>query len=409
MQDVELYRQILGLSSPWTVDRVELDVEAQRVDVCVEHAAEARWCCPQCERELPIYDHSEERTWRHLDTCQFQTFLKARLPRVECPEHGVVQVEAPWAEPRGRFTILFERFAIDVLLQCQTVQGACRLLSISWDQARAVMDRAVQRGQERKEALPVPRIGVDEKAFRKGQDYMTVVCNLDRGVVEFVTEERTKDSLHRYFSSRTAEQMPSFEAIAMDMWEPYVQATLEAVPLAADKIVFDRFHIMRHMTEAVDDVRKQEHRALLKEGDESLKGTKYLWLTSQENLSEKRREELASLPLTILKTGRAWAIKETLRDLWHHSSPDKARRFFEGWYSWAIRSRLEPVKDVARMIQKRVENVVNYCRHWITNAVSEGLNSKIMSIKRRAGGFRNPDSFKTAIYFHCGGLDLYPR
>jgi transposase len=406
---VELYRQILGLSSAWTVARVELDVESQRVDVCVEHGAEARWRCPQCERELPVYDHSEERTWRHLDTCQFQTFLKARLPRVDCPEHGVLQVEAPWAEPRGRFTILFERFAIDVLLQCQTVQGACRLLSISWDQARAVMDRAVQRGQARKEAKPVPRIGVDEKAFRKGQDYMTVVCDLDRGVVEFVTEDRTKDSLHRYFSSRTEKQMQSFEAIAMDMWEPYVQATLEAVPLAADKIVFDRFHIMQHMTEAVDDVRKQEHRALLKAGDESLKGTKYLWLTNQDNLSDKRREELASLPVTILKTGRAWAIKETLRDLWHHGSVAQARRFFEGWYGWAIRSRLEPVKDVARMIQKRVENVVNYCRHWITNAVSEGLNSKIMSLKRRAGGFRNPDSFKTAIYFHCGGLDLYPR
>lgn len=394
MQDVELYRQILGLSAPWTVAGVELDVEAQRVDVCVEHAAETRWRCPHCERELALYDHSDERRWRHLDTCQFQTFLKARLPRVNCPEHGVIQVEAPWAEPRGRFTMLFERFAIDVLLQCQTVQGACRLLAISWDQARAIMDRAVQRGQERKEASPVPRIGVDEKAFRKGHSYMTVVCDLDRGVVEFVTEDRTKESLHRYLSSRTPAQMQAFKAIAMDMWEPYVQATLEAVPLAGDKIVFDRFHIMQHMTEAVDDVRKAEHRALSREGDESLKGTKYLWLTSQENLSDKRREELDSLPVTILKTGRAWAIKETLRDLWHHTSVPPARKFFQEWYSWAIRSRLEPVKEVARMIKKRLENVVNYCRHWITNAVSEGLNSKIMSLKRRAAGFRNPESFK---------------
>jgi transposase len=409
MRDVELYQQILGLSAPWTVDGVALDVEAQRVDVCVVHAADARWWCPHCERELPVYDHSEERTWRHLDTCQFATYLRGRLPRVDCPEHGVVQVDAPWAEPRGRFTILFERFAIDVLLQCQTVQGACRLLGISWDQARAVMDRAVARGQQRKQATPVPRIGVDEKAFRKGHVYMTVVCDLDRSVVEYVTEDRTKESLHRYFSSRTPEQMRAFEAIAMDMWEPYVQATREAVPLAHDKIVFDRFHIMQHMTEAVDDVRKQEHRALSKDGDESLKGTKYLWLTNQENLSEKRRDELASLPVRVLETGRAWAIKELLRDLWHHATPAAAGRFFEGWYSWAIRSRLEPVKDVARMIKTRVENVVNYCRHWITNAVSEGLNSKIMSLKRRAGGYRNPDSFKTAIYFHCGGLDLYPR
>lgn len=409
MRDVELYQQILGLAAPWTVSGVDLDVAEQRVEVCVEHAADVRWRCPHCERELPVYDHSAERTWRHLDTCQFQTFLKARLPRVDCPEHGVVQVAAAWAEPRGRFTILFERFVIDVLLQCQTVQGACRLLGISWDQARAVMDRAVARGQARKEAVPVSRIGVDEKAFRKGHVYMTVVCDLDRGVVEFVTEDRTKDSLHRYFSSRTEEQRQSFEAIAMDMWEPYVQATLEAVPLARDKIVFDRFHIMQHMTEAVDDVRKQEHRTLLQAGDESLKGTKYLWLTSQEHLSERRRQELAALPVTHLQTGRAWALKETLRELWSQPTPERARRFFGSWYSWAIRSRLEPVKDVARMLQKRVENVVSYCRHWITNAVAEGLNSKIMSLKRRAGGYRSPDAFKTAIYFHCGGLDLYPR
>lgn len=409
MRDVELYQSILGLSSPWTVECVELSVEAQRVEVSVVHAAAAEWHCPHCQRELAIYDHSEERTWRHLDTCQFQTFLKARLPRVACPEHGVVQVLIPWAEPRGRFTLLFERFAIDVLLQCQTVQGACRLLQISWDQARAIMGRAVERGQERKQALPVSRIGVDEKAFRKGHDYMTVVCDIDRGVVEFVTEDRTKESLRRYFESRTPEQMQAFEAIAMDMWEPYVQATLEAVPLAGDKIVFDRFHIMQHMTEAVDDVRKQEHRTLTREGDESLKGTKYLWLSNQENLSEKRREELDSLPVTILQTGRAWAIKETLRDLWHQATTADARQFFSSWYDWAIRSRLEPVKDVARMIKKRIANVVNYCRHRITNAVSEGLNSKIMSLKRRASGYRNRESFKTAIYFHCGGLDLYPR
>jgi len=409
MRDVELYQRILGLSSQWSVERVDLDVAGKRVDLHVGHTTEVRWRCPHCEQELPVYDHSEARSWRHLDTCQFQTFLTARLPRVNCPEHGVVQIEVPWAEPRGRFTLLFERFAIDVLLQCQTVQGACRLLQISWDQAQAIRERAVDRGQARKEAAPVPRIGVDEKAFRKGQDYMTVVCDLDRGVVEFVTEDRTKDSLHRYFSSRTEEQKQAFEGIAMDMWEPYVQATLEAVPWARDKIVFDRFHIMQHMTEAVDDVRKQEHRALLKEGDESLKGTKYLWLTNQDNLSEKRREELAALPVMWLQTGRAWAIKETLREVWQQPTVAAARTFFGGWYNWAIRSRLEPVKDVARMIQKRVENVVNYCKLRITNAVAEGLNSKIMSLKRRAGGFRNPHAFKTAIYFHCGGLDLYPR
>ena len=409
MHDVELYQQIFGLSSPWKVEQVELDTAGQRVEVVVSHGEGMKWKCPHCERELAVYDHSEERTWRHLDTCQFMTLLRARIPRVNCPEHGVIQAAIPWAEARGRFTMLFERFAIDVLLQCQTTQGACTLLRISWDEAQAIRDRAVKRGQARKKATVVPRIGVDEKAFRRGQSYMTVVCNLDEGVVEFVSDDRTKDSLKAFYDSRTPRQLKGIKAVAMDMWEPYVQATRENLPGAAGKIVFDRFHIMQHMGEAVDDVRKAEHRALLRLGDETLKGTKYLFLTGQENLSEKRQEELDSLPLSILKTGRAWAIKETLRDLWNNPTPDSARTFFKRWYNWAIRSRLEPVKDVARMISRRLNNVVSYCKHWITNAVSEGLNSKIMSIKRRASGYRNPESFKTAIYFYCGGLDMDPR
>jgi transposase len=409
MRDVELYQQILGLSSPWGVERIELDAEAQRVVVFVSHGEDVSWRCPQCEADCGTYDHSEERTWRHLDTCQFQTFLLARVPRVNCPEHGVVQVSIPWAEPRGRFTMLFERFAIQVLLQCQTTMGACRLLGISWDEAQAIRDRAVKRGQSRKEATVVPRVGVDEKAFKRGHSYMTVVCNIDQGTVEFVAEERTKESLQGYFEGLTEEQRKGIKAVAMDMWEPYLQAALENLPWASGKIVFDRFHIMQHMSKAVDDVRKQEHRSLLQDGDKTLSGTKYLFLKGQEKLSEQARERMDSLPLSHLKTGRAWAIKESLRDLWHHATPTAAKAYFDRWYSWAIRSRLEPVKEVARMLLRRIDNVVSYCRHGITNAVAEGLNSKIMSLKRRASGFRNADSFKTAIYFYCGGLDMDPR
>ena len=148
---------------------------------------------------------------------------------------------------------------------------------------------------------------------------------------------------------------------------------------------------------------------MLASGDDRLKQSRYLWLRTQDTLSEKQAARLEAIHHVNLKTGRAWAIKETLRDLWHHETTDEARVFFKDWYSWAIRSRLKPVKQVAAMVKRRIDNIVTYCRHWITNAVSEGLNSKIMSIKRRAGGFRNLDNFKSAIYFHCGGLDLHPR
>jgi transposase len=320
----------------------------------------------------------------------------------------VVQAAVPWAEEHGRFTLLMERMIIQALLACQTTKGACGLMRISWDQAWHVAERAVARGQARKEAVVTPQIGVDEKAFRKGHSYMTVVNDINRGTVEFVTEDREKASLERYYATLSDEQRQGIEGVAMDMWEPYVQATQEALPLAKEKIVFDRFHIMQHMTKAVDQVRKGEHRKLSSEGDERLKKTKYLWLTREQNLSEKQEESFEELKNSALKTARAWGIKENLANLWSYKSPGWAKRFFGQWYQWAIRSRLEPVKKVARMIQRRLENVITYCKHFITNAVAEGLNSKIMSIKRRAGGYRNGENFKTTIYFHCGGLSLYP-
>lgn len=408
MQDTQLYQQILGLSEPWSVSRVELKMDEQRVDVFVEHRPDAKWNCPVCGKAAGLYDHADERVWRHLDSCQLKTYLHARVPRTGCPEHGIHKVKLPWAETRSRFTLLMERMIIDVIRQCSTIQGACAILRVSWDEAFGVMQRAVMRGQARKERKAVPHIGVDEKAFRKGHSYMTVVCDLERATVEYVADDRTTESLAGYFASLSDAQRQGIEAVAMDMWEPYVQATLAGLPLAKEKIVFDRFHIMKKMNEAVDKVRLGEHRRISSWGCDLLKGTKHWWLYAEQNLPERYRERFAAVKGRNLQTARAWAIKETLRDLWGYQSTAWAGKFFGRWFGWAKRSKLTPVKKVADMIKARLENVLSYCRHRITNGVAEGLNSKIMSIKRKCCGFRNRDNFKTAIYFHCGGLDLYP-
>jgi transposase len=407
MQDTALYQYLLGLQSPWTVSRVNLDMNGQRVDVWAEHPEDTAWVCPHCAKTLPLYDHAEERTWRHLDSCQFQTHLHARIPRVACGEHGVVQVTVPWAEPRSRFTLLFERLAIDVLSQCD-VSGATRILRISWDAAWGVMQRAVTRGHARKQARIVRRIGVDEKAAAKGHRYLTLVCDLDEGTVEHIAEDRTQASLDGYYAGLTQEQLDGIEAVAMDMWEPYIQATRAQVPEAAEKIVFDRFHVMGHIGKAVDTVRKQEHRDLMASGDETLKGSKYLWLYSRENVPERRRDEFAALMRQELKVGRAWAIKEALRCLWRYVYPASGWKFWKRWYFWATHSRLEPIRKAAETIRRHIDNIVTYYQHPVTNAMSEGLNSQIQKIKSMACGFRNSENFKTAIYFHCGGLDLYP-
>jgi transposase len=406
MQDTKLYEQILGLTSPWFVERIELKIAEGRVDIFVGHRPGAQFHCPVCEQPCGLHDHTTERVWRHLDSCQLQTLVHARVPRTGCMKDGAHKVKLPWAETRSRFTLLMERMIIDVVLQCSTISGASKIMRITWDEAFGVMQRAVMRGQARKIPTIVPYIGVDEKAFKKGHSYMTVVCDLDRATVEHVADDRTIESLGSYFTSLTEAQRQGIQAIAMDMWEPCVQATQTHLPLA--NIVFDRFHIMKHMNEAVDKVRLAEHRRISAWGCDKLKGTKHLWLYNEHNLPERHREKFNRLKRGHLQTARAWAIKETLRNLWDYGTPAWATRFFARWFGWASRSRLTPIQRSARMIRSRLANVVSYCKHKITNGVAEGINSKIMTIKRKCCGFANPENFKTAIYFHCGGLDLYP-
>lgn len=409
MQDKELYQHILGLKSPWTVSEVKLDMELQQIDVHVSHPRGTRFACPECGDELACYDHAPERQWRHLDSCQFKTILHASVPRVECPTHGVKNVDVPWAVKGSRFTILFERFAIDVLLATQTVKGAMSILRTGWDQTWNIVERAVRRGKERKQAKALPHVGIDEKAFAKGQSYVTLLFDLQASTVEAIADGNDTASAVECYSQLTDEQLQSIEAIAMDMSAAFVKATKETIPLAEEKIVHDRFHVMQLATQAVDQVRRAEHKQLKREQDNRLANTRYLWLTSQENLTSSQQNRLADAFNLQLETGKAWAYKESLRDLWHHHDAESATVFFNEWYRRVIHTKLHPMKKVARTIKERLRNVVSYCTHGITNAVAEGMNSKIMSIKRRVGGFRNRENFKTAVFFYCGGLQLYPR
>jgi len=408
MRDTELYQQLLGLHDPWTVTNVELNAAAGRVDVWVEDRSGAKWNCPECGKKASVYDHSEERIWRHLNTCQFGTYIHARLPRVTCPEHGVRQVSAPWAEPGSRFTLLFENRIITILKECD-VTGATHLGGTGWHEAWSVMDKAVHRGRSRKEKRIPDYLGIDEKSFAKRHRYETVVCDLTRGTVECVLEDRKQESLEGYYKQFSKEELHGIKAVAMDMWDPYMAATKEFVPDAQKKIVFDRFHVIRQVTEAVDQVRRHEHKLLMAQGEEFLKGTKHLWLMNKEHIPEWRKGEFEEIRKMKLKTARAWAIKESLRHLWDYRYPKNAAKYFKRWYFWATHSRLKPMIKAAKTLKGHLPNILTYFKHRITNAVSEGLNSKIQTIKQMACGFRNRDHYRTAILFHCGGLDLYAR
>lgn len=375
------FKGLLELRSPWKIARVVSRPVEKRIELLLAHRRGKAFPCPECGTLLPVHDHAAERTWRHLDTSSCVTVLRARPPRVACLFHGVRQARVPWASPHARCTLAFERWAIDVLRETD-VLGATRLLRISWDEAWQLLERAVARGQRRKRRRVVPFLGVDEKAIAKGHTYLTLVCDLERGQVEYLSDDREKLSLDRYYQTLTVRQRAGIEAVAMDMWDPFIASTREFVPKAAGKIVFDSFHIVQHMNKAVDAVRKREHRLLQAEDDATLKGTKYLWLYGEENLPERHRERLAELKRLHLKTARAWAIKESLRVLWDYERRGWAERHWEWWYNWAIRSRLPEVKSVARMLKRRLPNVLTFFAHRFTNAVSEGLNSKIQTIKK---------------------------
>lgn len=405
MRDKELYARILGIQLPWRVRDVELHLEAGEVHVVVA-ADRAALRCPQCGAVCPGYDRRERR-WRHLDTCQYQTMLIAEVPRVACATHGVVQVAVPWAVPASRFTALFEALVID-WLQEASLSAVARQLGLSWDAVDGIMGRAVARGLARRAAAAPRRIGVDETSFQKRHEYVTVVSDVERGVVLHVADAHREMSLAEFYEALGPAGCAGLELVCLDMWRPYIAATRRYVPHADAKIAFDKFHVARLLTEAVDRVRRQEHRLLRARGDTRLAGTKYWWLANAARMDAQRWHAFRSVRESTLKTARAWAIKELAMTLWDYVRRGWAAKAWKAWLAWALRCRLGPMRTVAETIRKYLWGILNAIVARATNALGENLNGRIQTLKRRACGYRNRTRFRHAIYFHLGGLDLYP-
>ena len=409
MRDRELYRRILGLEAPWEVSEVELKEADGEVHVHVRHGGKSLHC-PECGRECAGYD-CRSRTWRHLDTCQFKTMLVAEVPRVKCADHGVRLISVPWSDPGSRFTALFEALVISWLKEAP-VSAVARRLRVSWDQASGVMKRAVERGLLRRRSVGATHIGVDETSFQKRHEYVTVVADVAASEVRvlYVADHRRQESLAGYYANLTEAELSSLTAVCMDMWEPYISATKAAVADAEQKICFDKYHVAKHFGDAVDKVRRAEQKVLREEGDERLKGTKYLWLQNPDNMSEERWEgAFAALRSSALKTARAWAVKEHAMTLWGYLTRGWAKRAWKALIGWALRTRLEPVRRVGRMVRTYLWGILNAIYHDVTNARMESINARIQWVKKMACGYRNRESFRMAIYFHLGGLELRPE
>ena len=407
MKDTELYARLLGLQAPWQVTAVDFSPQQHSVTVFVSPDAGWQWSCPQCGQPAAGYD-KRTRQWRHLDTMQFKTLLEADVPRVECPEHGVLQVKVPWAEPGSGFTALFEALVIFWLRQAST-KAVAQALHLSWNAVDGIMQRAVRRGLARRDELKPEYLSVDETSFQKRHEYVTVVTDQPTGHVVHVADERTRASLESFYAGLSAEQRAGIRAVAMDMWPAYIKATQAHVPDANEKIAFDKFHVAKYLGDGVDKVRREEHRHLLREGDASLKGSKYQWLRNPANMSVEQERHFAALRDSTLKTARAWAMKEMAMDIWRYQSRGWAVKAWDQWFAWAQRSRLAPMKKVAMTLKEHLWGILNAMRLGVHNGHAESTNARIQRIKARACGFRNRERFRTAIYFHCGGLDLKPE
>jgi transposase len=288
------------------------------------------------------------------------------------------------------------------------VNGAAGLLRITWDEAWGIKERAVARGLSRRTQDVVTHLCVDEKATAKQHRYLTVVADLERSWVLYLAEDRKQESLDGFWGTLTPEQRGGIEAIAMDMWGPYIQSTQAPLDGAAAKIIFDKFHVAKHLHVAVDRVRRTEHRALKQTGDHRLTGTKCLWLMRPKDMTSEQRATFRTLQRSDLKVARAWTLKERFRQFWDCAYQGTAQHFFARWFWRTTHSRLRPMAEVAKLIRRHLPNVLTYLTHRLTNAGQEAVNATIQWVKKTAHGFRHVEHFKTAIDFPCGGLDLYP-
>ena len=404
MKDTTLYEHLLGLKSPWSVKSVDLSLEEQRIVVEVVLKPGQVWADPTDSTRRAHINGWSKRQWRHLDTCQLETIIKARVPQLKYSDGTVEELAVPWAERYSRVTLLMEAFVVKLLQVCPTTQGVCDFTRLAWSTVNGIMVRAVERGMMRRAEDDVPHLGLDEKSSEKGHTYASILTDIERGRVLDLVSERKLEAAKELLETLSPMQRAGVKAVAMDMWPAFMGAARACIPQA--DIVHDRFHVAKYLGDAVDAVRKQEHRSLMRAGDSPLTGSKWAWQKTYADGRSSEAVAFRALNQLNLKTSRAWRIKETFKEFWRYRYPGAAKRFFAAWANNAMRSRLEPVKKVVRMLRRHEAGLLNYSKHRISNACAEGFNSAIQLIKANARGFRNFTNYRARILFHCGKLDM---
>jgi len=404
-----LYRDIVGVRTPWIVTAVKKDEISRTITVQIEHDHEKTLACPICAQSTTYYDN-RVRVLRYLDTCQYETFLEVHVPRIICQKDGVEQIQIPFAEKHSRFTSRFEA-AIIVWLQDAPISTVAENFNLSWDEVDGIMQRAVTRGLERRKETKVYDLGIDETSYQKRHEYVTIILDKNRDCVLDVLDDRKAETLETWFKTQKISDLSCLGSISMDMWDPYIKAVKAAIPDAEMKIAFDRFHVSKHINEALDKVRRREHAELLKlTGESPLSKSRFQWLinSNRSDNRKSKRKTFLSLSRLNLETSRAWRIKETANSLWDYFYMKVAEEAWKKLLWWISHCRIPEMIKAGKTLKNYFWGIINAIRLKATNGMVEAKNNCIQRIKRMACGFRNRARFRTAILFHLGKLDLFP-
>jgi transposase len=400
MNEKTLFQLALGLTEPWFVGETKFDPAAKRLDLFLDFRRGHVFPCPECGRTGKAHD-TEEKTWRHLNFFQHEAYLHARVPRMRCEDHGVRLVEVPWGRRQSGFTLLFEALVM-MLAREMPVKAIAELLGVTDQRLWRVLRHYVMADVESMDLTELSSVGVDETAARRGHNYVSLFVDMDERKVVFVTEGKDAQTLEA-FTGHLAGHGGAPEAVTevvCDMSPAFISGVEAHLPEAA--ITFDRFHVIKLLNTAVDEVRREERRT-----EPSLKSTRYIWLKNPGNLTNAQAATVHDLSRSKLKTARAYRMKLVFQEIYRLPG-NLAEAAIEGWYQWGIRSRLEPIVEFARMLRRHWDGILRWFTSKLNNGLLEALNSLVQAAKARARGYRSVENFKLMIYLIAGHLGLLP-
>jgi len=361
--------------------------------------------CGLCRRRCrKVHSVRKSREWRDLSMRKLPLKLRYRPRRVECPRCGVRVEDFPWAEPWARVTTALSN-AVAKLARELSWQGTARQYGLNWKSVATIVKRAVQYGLKNRSRPPVHVIGIDEVSRRKGQVYLTVVYDLERRVLLWVGDDRTEEAVRPFFTEEMGRRRcHTLQVVCMDMWAAYANLVKQHAPQA--QILFDRFHVVKHLNEAVEEVRRSEMRRLSQKEKVAFKRSRWLLLKNPWNLRDDQKERLSTLVRWNAPIVRAYYLKEAFQMFWDYKQPKRAEDHLEKWMRSAMRSRLEPFKQFVRTLRAHLDGILAWTKRRISNGAVEGMNNKIKSISHRSFGFRTAENFIAAIYHCCARLPL---